>query len=116
MQPVRPLLPEFRCAPADEHRRSHNALYWCDINRFLIHRFTAADQCVRSWVFDEPITALALTNRAEVLLAVLSKCLDDEEGVDKSQKHNIEFLEARRAAAEAFQSSKQVLHWVALLV
>jgi sugar lactone lactonase YvrE len=49
----------------------HNALYWCDINRFLIHRFTLAEQCVRSWMFDEPVTALALTNRPEVLLAVL---------------------------------------------
>jgi sugar lactone lactonase YvrE len=49
----------------------HNAVYWCDINRFLIHRFTPANQCVRSWMFDEPVTALALTNRPEVLLVVL---------------------------------------------
>jgi sugar lactone lactonase YvrE len=49
----------------------HNAVYWCDINRFLIHRFTPADECVRSWNFDEPVTALALTTRPEVLLVVL---------------------------------------------
>ncbi len=49
----------------------HNAVYWCDINRFLIHRFTPADQCVRSWIFDRPVTALALTSRPEFLLAIL---------------------------------------------
>jgi sugar lactone lactonase YvrE len=49
----------------------HNAVYWCDINRFLIHRFIPADQCVRSWTFDEPVTALALTTRSEVLLVAL---------------------------------------------
>lgn len=49
----------------------HNAVYWCDINRFLIHRFTLADQSVRSWLFDEPVTALALTNRPDVLVVVL---------------------------------------------
>jgi sugar lactone lactonase YvrE len=52
-----------------------NAVYWCDINRFLIHRFTLADQCVRSWVFDEPVTALALTSHPEVLIAVLGSCV-----------------------------------------
>jgi sugar lactone lactonase YvrE len=49
----------------------HKAVYWCDINRFLIHRFIPADQCVRSWTFDEPVTALALTTRSEVLLVAL---------------------------------------------
>jgi sugar lactone lactonase YvrE len=42
-----------------------------DINRFLIHRFTPADKCVRSWIFDEPVTALALTNRDSVLVVAL---------------------------------------------
>jgi sugar lactone lactonase YvrE len=49
----------------------HQAVYWTDINRFLIHRFTPADQCVRTWLFDEPVTALALTDRPEALAVVL---------------------------------------------
>jgi sugar lactone lactonase YvrE len=49
----------------------HNAVYWTDINRFLIHRLNVADHCVRSWMFDEPVTALALTDREDVLLVVL---------------------------------------------
>jgi sugar lactone lactonase YvrE len=48
-----------------------SAVYWTDINRFLIHRFTLADQCVRTWFFDEPVTALTLTNHDDVLVAVL---------------------------------------------
>jgi sugar lactone lactonase YvrE len=50
---------------------AHAAAYWTDINRFLIHRFTPADQCVRTWFFDEPVTALTLTNRDDTLAVVL---------------------------------------------
>ena len=49
----------------------HASVYWTDINRFLVHRFTPADHCVRSWLFDEPVTALALTDRDDVLVVVL---------------------------------------------
>lgn len=50
---------------------SHQALYWADINRFLIHRFTPADACLRTWLFDEPVTALTLTDRDDTLAVVL---------------------------------------------
>ena len=36
------------------------AVYWTDINRFLIHRLDVADRSVRTWLFDEPVVALAL--------------------------------------------------------
>lgn len=50
---------------------AHAAAYWTDINRFLIHRFTPADQCVRTWFFDEPVTALSMTDRDDTLAVVL---------------------------------------------
>lgn len=50
---------------------AHAALYWTDINRFLIHRYTPADQCVRTWLFDEPVTAVVLTDLDNVLAVVL---------------------------------------------
>lgn len=50
----------------------HEAVYWTDINRFLIHRFTPANQSVRTWLFEEPVTALTLTTRPEVLTVVLA--------------------------------------------
>ena len=50
---------------------AHNAVYWSDINRFLIHRLSLADSSVRSWIFEEPVTALCLTDRDDVLEVVL---------------------------------------------
>ena len=49
----------------------HNAVYWSDINRFLIHRLSLADSSVRSWMFEEPVTALCLTDRDDVMAVVL---------------------------------------------
>ncbi len=49
----------------------HNAVYWTDINRFLIHRLNLADHSVRTWLFDEPVTALSLTDHDDVLVVVL---------------------------------------------
>jgi sugar lactone lactonase YvrE len=50
---------------------AHGAVYWTDINRFLIHRLTLADECVRTWFFEEPVTALTLTDRDDTLAVVL---------------------------------------------
>ena len=49
-----------QCGEGAVWHAAHSAVYWTDINRFLIHRFTLADQCVRTWFFDEPVTALTL--------------------------------------------------------
>ena len=59
------------CGEGAVWHASHAAVYWNDINRFLIHRFTPADRCVRTWFFDEPVTALTLTDRPKVLAVVL---------------------------------------------
>jgi sugar lactone lactonase YvrE len=59
------------CGEGAVWHAAHEAVYWNDINRFLIHRFTPADRCVRTWFFDEPVTALTLTGRIETLAAVL---------------------------------------------
>jgi sugar lactone lactonase YvrE len=59
------------CGEGAVWHAAHKALYWTDINRFLIHRFTPEDQNVRSWFFSEPVTALTLTDREDVLTAVL---------------------------------------------
>jgi sugar lactone lactonase YvrE len=52
---------------SDEH-----ALYWCDINRFLLHRFLVANHTTESWLFDEPVVAVNLTITPGVLLLVLA--------------------------------------------
>lgn len=60
-----------RCGEGAVWHAAHSAVYWTDINRFLIHRLTLADQCVRTWFFEEPVTALTLTDRDDVLAVVL---------------------------------------------
>lgn len=59
------------CGEGAVWHAAHQAVYWNDINRFLIHRFTPADRSVRTWFFNEPVTALTLTDRPETLAVIL---------------------------------------------
>jgi sugar lactone lactonase YvrE len=59
------------CGEGAVWHAAHNAVYWTDINRFLLHRFNLTDNSVRTWAFEEPVTALALTDREDVLVVVL---------------------------------------------
>ena len=59
------------CGEGAVWHAAHNAVYWTDINRFLIHRLDVADTSVRTWLFDEPVTSLALSDREDVLVVVL---------------------------------------------
>jgi sugar lactone lactonase YvrE len=59
------------CGEGAVWHAQHNAVYWTDIHRCLIHRLNLADSSVRTWFFDEPVTALSLTDREEVLVVVL---------------------------------------------
>lgn len=61
-----------RCGEGVIWHEAHAAVYWTDINRFLINRFTPSDGCVRSWMFDEPVTALSLTNNDAVIVVALA--------------------------------------------
>jgi len=47
------------------------AVYWTDINRFLIHRYDVDSRSTRSWFFNEPVTTLGLTDRPGTLIAAL---------------------------------------------
>ncbi|SPE34896.1 conserved hypothetical protein [Candidatus Sulfopaludibacter sp. SbA3] len=53
---------------------TEQSLYWTDINRFLIHRLEPGG-AVRSWFFEEPVTALALTARTGTLAVALGSRL-----------------------------------------
>jgi sugar lactone lactonase YvrE len=59
------------CGEGAVWHAAHDAVYWTDINRFLIHRLNLVDYSVRTWLFDEPVTSLALTDREDVLVVVL---------------------------------------------
>ncbi|SDF77050.1 SMP-30/gluconolactonase/LRE family protein [Terriglobus roseus] len=48
-----------------------NAVFWTDINRGLLHRLEIETGGVETWRFDQPVTAVVLTNRAEFLVIIL---------------------------------------------
>lgn len=48
------------------------ALYWTDINRYLVHRLDPASTAVTTWLFAEPVTAISLTTDVDQLLVVLA--------------------------------------------
>lgn len=60
-----------RCGEGIVWRPEEQVVYWTDINRFLIHRFDPANGSVKSWLFDEPVTAMLLTDRDGTLAVVL---------------------------------------------
>ncbi len=64
-----------RCGEGPVWHADEQALYWADINRFLIHRFDPRRKSVNSWFFDEPVTALALTDRDDTLAVALGSRL-----------------------------------------
>jgi sugar lactone lactonase YvrE len=63
------------CGEGAVWNAAENALYWTDINRFLIHRYDAAGRNVKTWFFDEPVTALILTTEVGTLAVVLGSRL-----------------------------------------
>jgi sugar lactone lactonase YvrE len=46
------------------------ALYWTDINRFLVHRFVPRSRATSTWFFNEPVTSVNLTTDPDQLLLV----------------------------------------------
>ena len=47
-----------------------NALYWTDINRFLVHRIIPGSRATCTWFFNEPVTSVNLTTDPDQLLLV----------------------------------------------
>lgn len=59
------------CGEGPVWHPEEEALYWTDINRFLIHRYSPKDAAVKSWIFELPVTALVLTDREDTLAVAL---------------------------------------------
>ncbi len=60
-----------RCGEGAVWLAAERAVYWTDINRFLIHRYDEETGAVRTWLFDVPVVALALTTEEGRLLVAL---------------------------------------------
>jgi sugar lactone lactonase YvrE len=78
-----------RCGEGAVWHAVEGAVYWTDINRFLIHRFDEEDRTVKSWFFEEPVTALALTDRDDTLAVALgSRVIFWEPQSDSRKDHH----------------------------
>jgi sugar lactone lactonase YvrE len=64
-----------RCGEGAVWHETEQALYWCDINRFLIHRLEPKDGSVRSWFFDQVVSTISLTDRDDTLAVALGSRL-----------------------------------------
>ena len=64
-----------KCGEGAVWSADEGAVYWTDINRFLIHRYELAGNSLRSWFFDEPVVAIALTSRPDRMLVALASKL-----------------------------------------
>jgi sugar lactone lactonase YvrE len=77
-----------RCGEGVVWSSDESAVYWVDINRFLIHRLGYPARELRSWVFDEPVTALALTtDTSRLLVAMASRLIWWTPATDAREDH-----------------------------
>ena len=55
--------------------RDSQSIYWTDINRFLVHRYSLPDGAVKTWFFSEPVTCVMQPNRKGTLCLSLGSGL-----------------------------------------
>ena len=63
------------CGEAATWSPDEGRLFWCDVNRFLLHALDVKTNAVRSWFFNEPVAAIALTDKPGTLLIALASRL-----------------------------------------
>lgn len=79
------------CGEAPVWDPDSETVYWCDINRFLIHRFDPGSGNTRSWFFDAPVVALSLTTEpGRLLVALGSKLIWWWPATDQREDHGFE--------------------------
>ena len=60
-----------RCGEGVMWHTSDASVFWCDVLRFLIHRFDPVKKTVQSWQFEVPVVGLAPTQSPDVLVVAL---------------------------------------------
>ncbi len=102
-----------RCGEAATWSAAEGALYWCDVNRFLIHRL-ASDGSVRSWLFDEPVTALSLTDspEGELLVALGSRLILWRWRDDRRRDHGFALASSPRARLNDGRAAPNGDFWI----
>ncbi|MBV6656558.1 MAG: SMP-30/gluconolactonase/LRE family protein [Devosiaceae bacterium] len=101
------------CGEAATWSAEEGALYWVDINRFLLHRLDYAGGQVRSFFFDEPVVALSLTDRAGTLLVALgSKLITFQPATDTRHDLGVELPNAPEARFNDGRAGPDGSFWI----
>lgn len=102
-----------RCGEAVVWSAAESAVWWVDINRFLVHRLDYPDGALRTWVFDEPVTALTLTDEpGRWLVALASRLNWWWPADDRRQPHGFELPESPIARLNDGRADPQGNFWV----
>ena len=77
-----------KCGEGAIWHAKERAVYWTDINRFLVHRYDEASGAVRSWFFEEPAVGLSLSGEdGRLLVALASRLVWWWPETDRRQDH-----------------------------
>ncbi|WP_429819512.1 SMP-30/gluconolactonase/LRE family protein [Ensifer sp. B1-9] len=102
-----------RCGEGAVWSADEAAVYWTDINRFLVHRYDEATQAVRTWLFDEPVVAISLTKETGRLLVALgSKLLWWWPKADRREDHGFRLPGAPRVRLNDGRTDPAGNFWV----
>ena len=111
---VRCLVPAGdRCGEGALWSAAERAVYWVDINRFLIHRHDLAAGALTSWFFDEPVVALSLTTaEGQFLVALGSRLIFWWPGTDRRADAGFDLPGAPRVRFNDGRSDPDGNFWV----
>ncbi|WP_104667474.1 SMP-30/gluconolactonase/LRE family protein [Ensifer adhaerens] len=102
-----------RCGEGAVWSADEAAVYWTDINRFLIHRYDEATRAVRTWLFDEPVVAISLTSEdGRLLVALGSKLIWWWPKTDRRQDHGFALPGAPRVRLNDGRADPAGNFWV----
>ncbi|UFH48619.1 SMP-30/gluconolactonase/LRE family protein [Pseudomonas sp. KNUC1026] len=102
-----------RCGEAVVWSAAENAVWWVDINRFLVHRLAYPDGALLTWAFDEPVTALALTDEpGRWLVALASRLIWWWPADNRRQPHGFELPASPIARLNDGRADPQGNFWV----
>lgn len=102
-----------RCGEGLTWSAAEGAIYWTDINRFLIHRHDEATGSTRSWFFDEPVVALSLTTEpGRLLVALGSKLVWWWPATDRRRDHGFALSAAPRVRLNDGRADRDGNFWI----
>nr|WP_180205148.1 SMP-30/gluconolactonase/LRE family protein [Pseudomonas sp. SbOxS1]NYU05168.1 SMP-30/gluconolactonase/LRE family protein [Pseudomonas sp. SbOxS1] len=102
-----------RCGEGAVWSATENAIYWVDINRFLIHRLDYPSLKLKTWTFTEPVTALALTtDENRLMVSLASRLIWWWPQTDERAEHGFHLPESPAARFNDGRADPQGNFWV----